>query len=160
MTSTTPSRTKAAGQTPAGTSAPDPAKLPFFPSPRNDNERLLNYQHDFYGGSPSALDSFYRLALLVCRKYVSSQVRKNAKVRLLDDSDRFQKASDAASYVVLRYLTCPGFVISRSVTAYLYLRVIHELYTESAVEKMTDCVGLWGEESDRLASDSDDAPWD
>lgn len=116
--------------------------MPFFREPRNDNERLLNFQYEYKHGKIGALDRIYNLSFTICKKYVNTIANRDKKVRKLCTFDRESKAQDAASYLVEQYITREDFMIRDYVTAYLWLRVIKEIYYHTKAEKIVDYVDL------------------
>lgn len=119
-----------------------PGELPRFDVPRTDNQRLLNYQYEYRNGDDSALGRMYSLAKTIAWKYINKIGQKNRKVRYLSRLDKESKAADAASYIIEQLMTRPDFVMTSSVTGYLWLRVIHELFYYREVDKIVDFVDL------------------
>ena len=121
---------------------PKPA-LPRFDSPRNDNERLLNWQHDYKAnGDADALNRMYRLGRRIALRYIETAARNNRHVAELPRSDKEEKAHNAITYIIARYLRVKDFAIRESFTAYLYLRVRHELFYRRKVDGLVDFVDL------------------
>lgn len=116
--------------------------MPYFDKPRNDNEQLLNFQYEYRHGKVEALTKLYDLSLTICKKYVNKIANRDRKVKRLCSYDREVKAQDAASYLVEQEITRDDFVITESVTAYLWLRVIHELYYHTKADTIVDFVNL------------------
>ena len=106
--------------------------LPYFSEPRNDNERLLNYQYEYRNGKPDALGQMYELLFTIAYK----SINKSKRGRDFCASDRKTKAQDAATYVIEQYITRPSFAITESVTGYLYTRVNRELNYARECDKM------------------------
>lgn len=126
---------------PAG-EKPKPA-LPHFDRPRNDNERLLNWQHDYKAnGDADALNRMYRLGRRIALRYIETAARNNRHVAELPRSDKEEKAHNAITYIIARYLRVKDFAIRESFTAYLYLRVRHELFYRRKVDGLVDFVDL------------------
>ena len=125
-----------------GGEEPKPA-LPRFDSPRNDNERLLNWQHDYkLNGDADALNRMYRLGRRIALRYIETSARNNRHVAELPRSDKEEKAHNAITYIIARYLRVKDFAIRESFTAYLYLRVRHELFYRRKVDGLVDFVDL------------------
>ena len=106
--------------------------LPYFSEPRNDNERLLNYQYEYRNGKADALGQMYELLFTIAYK----SINKSKRGRDFCASDRKTKAQDAATYVIEQYITRPSFAITESVTGYLYTRVNRELNYARKCDKM------------------------
>ena len=113
------------GELPQTKQTPTP---PHYDQPRNDNERLLNYQWEYKNGDKSALNAMYKLGCKIALKYINANARKNRHIGELSYSEKEEKAHNAASYIVEQYLKRPDFVIKNSMTGYLYKRVQFELY--------------------------------
>lgn len=112
--------------------------LPRFDNPQNDNERLLNCQYEYLHGERRALDELYCLSLEVCVKYIQCEAKKNRHVRALSFDEVKEKAHNAAVYLISQYLTRSDFCVKKSVTAYLFLRVKHELFYRRKVDALVE----------------------
>ena len=121
---------------------PKPA-LPHFDNPKCDNERLLNYQYEYKEhGDQNALNSMYTLGYKIALKYISTKAKKNRHIAELCESDREEKAHNAITYIIARYLKVSDFAISESFTAYLYLRIQHELFYTRKVDRIVRFVDM------------------
>ena len=119
---------------------PKPA-LPRFDNPKCDNERLLNMQWRYKEkGDKNALNEMYRLGYTIALKYISTKARRNRHIAELCRGDKEEKAHNAITYIIARYLKVSDFAISESFTAYLYLRVQHELFYTRKVDKIVQFV--------------------
>lgn len=116
--------------------------LPFFKQAKNDNERLLNFQHAYKNGDKGALNKMYLLGYTIALKYIETIGKKNRPVAQMAYSDKEEKAHNAITYIISRYLCIDNFVIQKSFTSYLYLRVQHELFYQRKVDKIVDFVDL------------------
>ena len=124
------------------TEKPKPA-LPHYDSPQNDNERLLNYQWAYKEhGDRNALNSMYELGYRIGLKYINAKAKKNRHIAELCESDKEEKAHNAITYIIARYLKVSDFAISESFTAYLYLRIQHELFYTRKVDKIVQFVDM------------------
>ena len=116
--------------------------LPYFDSPKCDNERLLNCQWAYRHGSQTALQQMYLLGYTVAMRYISAKARKNRHIAQLCIRDREEKAHNAITYIIARYLRIKDFAIQKSFTAYLYLRIQHELFYRRKVDKIVGFVDM------------------
>ena len=114
--------------------------LPHYDQPQNDNERLLNYQWEYKNGDQNALNSMYTLGYKIALKYISTKAQKNRHIAELCRSDKEERAHNAITYIIARYLRDKDFVIIRSFTGYIYLRIQHELYYYRKVDKIVSFV--------------------
>lgn len=117
-------------------------EVPYFENPKNDNERLLNCQYEYYNGDPAALTRMYQISLDVCSAYIGEIAKANQHVLSLPFSKKKEKAHDAATYLPARYLKKKDFVIKTSFTGYLFLRVQYEVYKDKKrkVDQIVDFV--------------------
>lgn len=115
-------------------------ELPYYEEPRDDNQRLLNFQKEYRDGDQTALDRMYTLGKTVAWKYINKIAKKNRKVRRLIPTEKEAKASDAVSYIIEQLMTRRYFAITSSFTGYLWLRVMHELFYYRKVDKIVDFV--------------------
>lgn len=133
---------------------PKPA-LPRFDVPGNDNERLLNMQYAYRtAGDAGALGRMYELGKRIALKYIEAAARGNRHVAEMSRSDKEEKAHNAITYIIARYLRVRDFAVRESFTAYLYLRVRHELFYMRKVDGIVRFVD-W-EEFDRGARNCGD----
>ena len=114
--------------------------LPHFDNPKCDNERLLNYQWEYKNGDQNALNSMYTLGFKIALKYISTKAQKNRHIAELCRSDKEEKAHNAITYIIARYLRVKDFAIMESFTGYLFLRIKHELFYQRKVDKIVDFV--------------------
>lgn len=110
--------------------------LRHFLAPKNDNERLLEYQFQYKKGDKKALDSLYMLSLKVAKKMIKTKAKKNKHIAFLSTDEVSEKAHDAVSYIIERFLKIPNFYIEKSFTAYIYLRVQYELFYHRKIDKI------------------------
>ena len=116
--------------------------LPHYDNPTCDNEYLLNYQWDFKQGDKTALNKMYKLGFSIALRYISVQAKKNPHIARLDTSHREEKAHNAITYIITRYLKLSDFAIQKSFTSYLYLRIRHELFYKRKVDNIITFVDL------------------
>lgn len=115
----------------------DVASIPHYEDPQDDNEQLLEYQYQYkVEGKENALSKMYELGYSVCRRYIDTEGRQNRHVKLLSREDKAEKAHNAITYIIARYKRVLTFFIAKSFTAYLFLRVRHELYYTRKVDKL------------------------
>ena len=116
--------------------------LPHYDNPTCDNEYLLNYQWDFKQGDKTALNKMYKLGFSIALRYISVQAKKNPHIAGLDTSHREEKAHNAITYIITRYLKISDFAIQKSFTSYLYLRIQHELFYKRNVDDIISFVDI------------------
>ena len=121
----------------------DLADIPHYPAPQDDNERLLEYQYQYkVNGKRQALADMYRLGVEVCKKMISQKAASNKHVKKLNANEREEKAIDATNYIIMRLINRPHWYIKTSFTAYLYLRLLHELFYRRKVDEIVRFVSL------------------
>ena len=121
---------------------PKPA-LPHFDAPKNDNERLLKWQFAYRTeGDADALAKMYALGKKIALKYINAKARGNRRVAEMGAEEKEEKAHNAVTYIVARYLTVGDFWIRDSFTSYLYLRVQHELFYRRKVDGIVRFVDM------------------
>ena len=121
---------------------PKPA-LPHYDQPQNDNEKLLNWQYEYrIKGDENALNKMYRLGKIIALRYINTVAKKNKAVAKLAQSDKEEKAHNAITYIIARYLRVKDFAITESFTGYLFLRIKHELFYHRKVDKIVDFVDM------------------
>ena len=120
---------------------PPTRPLPYYPAPKNDNEKLLNWQYEYrIKGDEKALNKMYRLGEIIALRYINTVAKKNKAVAKLAQCDKEEKAHNAITYIIARYLRVKDFSIRESFTSYLYLRVQHELFYTRKVDKIVSFV--------------------
>lgn len=102
--------------------------MPYFERPESDAQQLFNFQFEFKKGNAQALAGMYKKLYEVAYKTINNQSRTNERIAALSATERQQKAHDAATYIIEQYLKRPAFVITNSITGYLYTRINWELY--------------------------------
>lgn len=117
-------------------------ELPCYGEPKNDNERLLNYQRAFRNGDMRAIDEMYKLGKTVAMKYIQTFGKKYKMVRRLSWEEKEGKAHNAITYIIARYFRVPGWVIKDSFTGYVYLRVKFELFHQRKVDKIVRFIDM------------------
>ena len=121
---------------------PRPA-LPHFDTPNSDNEKLLNYQYAYREqGDARALNQMYALGREIALKLINAKAKKNRNIAALCTSDREEKAHNAITYIIEQYIKRADFAITDSFTAYLYLRIQHELFYRRKVDKIVSFVDM------------------
>ena len=93
-----------------------------------DNGELLELQKKIKRGENAALSLMYQKLYEIAYKTINTMTHKNPHIARLEASERQQKAHDAANYLIEQYLKRPAFEIEKSITGYLYKRVVYELY--------------------------------
>ena len=102
--------------------------LPYYDTPTNDNQRLLNLQLKYKLNGGAYLGDMYKLLFEIAYKNINKLSEQSQKIKNMDAAERMEKAHNAASYIVEQYLKRPGFAIQNSMTGYLFKRVQFELY--------------------------------
>ena len=102
--------------------------LPYYDTPTNDNQRLLNLQLKYKVNGGKYLGEMYKLLYEIAYKNINKLSEQSHKIKNMDAAERMEKAHNAATYIVEQYLKRPDFVIKNSMTGYLFKRVQFELY--------------------------------
>ena len=102
--------------------------LPYYDTPTNDNQRLLNLQLKYKVNGGAYLGEMYKLLYEIAYKNINKLSEQSQKIKNMDAAERMEKAHNAAAYIVEQYLKRPDFVIKNSMTGYLFKRVQFELY--------------------------------
>ncbi len=119
--------------------AEDTVNLPYFEHPKNDNERLLNYQYDFIvNGSQEAWCGLWKLTT----KVVGLMLAKECKERKIffDHEEWKDKKSEAVIYILRRYKTHPGYCIKSSYPLHIWYAVKHVLDYRRRSDEIVDYV--------------------
>lgn len=82
----------------------------------------------------------YKLGCKIALKYINAKAGTNPHIAHMSDDEKEEKAHNAITYIIARYLRVKDFSIRESFTSYLYLRVQHELYYQRKVDKIVDFV--------------------
>lgn len=105
-----------------------PFDLPYYDTPTNDNQRLLNLQLKYKVNGGKYLGEMYKLLYEIAYKNINKLSEQSQKIKDMDAAERMEKAHNAATYIVEQYLKRPDFAIKNSMTGYLFKRVQFELY--------------------------------
>lgn len=104
----------------------------WYSKPKTDNEKLLNLQYDIkMSNSRKAANAMYKLGYTIALKMINKQIGTS-----MSEEDKAEKAHNAITYIMARYISCPTFEIKESFTAYIYLRVKHELKYRRKVDSI------------------------
>lgn len=114
--------------------------MPYFERPVSDDQQLFNFQFEFKKGNAQALAGMYKKLYEVAYKIINNWSRTNGRIAALGADERQQKAHDAATYIIEQYLKRPDFVITESITGYLYTRINWELYGKDHQNKRDQMV--------------------
>lgn len=113
--------------------------LPHYECPSCDNEKLLNMQYEYkVNGDRKSLTGMYTLGYTIAMKYIQLIAKKNIHIAELSHAQKCEKAHNAVTYMIARYLKFEDFAITDSFTSYLFLRVQHELFYQREVDKVVD----------------------
>jgi hypothetical protein len=82
----------------------------------------------------------YQLGYKVAARFIVNIAESQKKIAKLRRSEREEKAHNAIVYMIARYLRVKDFAITKSFTAYLYLRIKHELFYQRKVDTIVDFV--------------------
>lgn len=112
--------------------------LPYFDTPRDDNQRLLNYQHDWLtNGDEKAWEKLWVLARKVARRMIRAQARrKGFSLDRLDEDDR---VDTAVCYVLRRYQD--GWYVKKAYLKAIKEGVVHALWYRTKADEIQDSVG-------------------
>jgi len=118
-------------------------ELRWYSDPRSDNQKLMSLQYEYRNeGNQEALKPMYEILKTIAAKYINTIAKKNKRVENLSQFDKECKAANAATYMVEQMMLRPEFVITKSFTGYLFLRVEFELFYHRKVDKIVDYVDL------------------
>ena len=100
--------------------------LPYFNSPQNDNERLLNYQYDFLvNGSHEAWGNLWKLTEAIAGRMLAHSCKlRNVHFSHEEWED---KRAEAVLYLLRRYRTRPGYRIEANFPLHIWYAVRHVL---------------------------------
>lgn len=110
--------------------------LPYFKKPHTEGQRLFNLQYEYKNGRAEALGELYDGLRVVAYKVINKISDSDINVKALSKAERIQKAHDAATYIIEQFLKRPDFTIKKSISGYLYCRVMRELYGVRKCDKM------------------------
>ena len=110
-------------------------RLFFFEKPENDNQKLMNWQYEYYHGKTEKLDKIFLLLLEIARKIISKETKEKKLIFSMDYKEEL--AIDSASLVIERILK-NKLKIKTNWIAYLYLQVKKTMYTRTKAGKLED----------------------
>ena len=110
-----------------------PKNLPYFQEPKDDNQKLLNYQHDWLlRNDEEAKTKLWVLAEKVALRMIKAQEKR--KGFRLDPDRRRDKAMDALVYVFRRYRY--GWYVTGAYLQAIKCGVIHALYYRTKADDL------------------------
>ena len=108
-------------------------ELPHFEEPKNDNERLLNYQHDWLvHRNPEAWEKLWLLSCTVARRMITAMARK--KGFKLSEATLHDKVENAVIYVLRRYDY--GWYVRKAYLKAIKEAVVHSLWYRTKAQRM------------------------
>lgn len=110
--------------------------LPHYDEPKNDSERLLNYQYDYIkNNNQSAWGELITLSFIVTKRLVWKWM-KSHRVQL-DEIEQDEKTSIAVEYVLRRYKTRIGYCVTKNFITALNDGVKHAMLYTTKTEEQT-----------------------
>ena len=99
--------------------------LPYYPLPKNDNERLFNLQKAYYEGDKEALGKMFEIMEQIAPKIVNIE-SKSRQLNL--PKARMAELADEAVMIFIEAVMKNELVIKKSFVAYLRLQVLRALF--------------------------------
>lgn len=100
--------------------------LPYYQDPKNDNEKMFNYQYEYLkNNDEDAWGKMIELAFKITKRLVWQWMKKN-KVRL-DSIEQDEKTSVAVEYVLRRYKKNVGYCVYKNFITALNEGVKHAM---------------------------------
>ena len=110
--------------------------LPHYEEPKNDNERLMNYQIEYITtNSALAWGKLIELSFVVTKRLIWLWMKKH-KTKL-DEIEQDEKTSIAVEYVLRRYKTRVGWCVTKNFITALNDGVKHAMLYTTEIEKNT-----------------------
>lgn len=111
--------------------------LKYIENPKDDNERLLNYQFLFLkNDDKNAWKNLFLLSTEVAKRITVKAIRE--KHLPVDPIDIPEKVSIAVEYVLSRYAKKNGWYVKKNYLSAIKSGVIHALYYCTTIERLTD----------------------
>lgn len=111
--------------------------LPYFSNPKDDNELLLNYQHDFIkNNDQEAWGKLLILSSVVSKRLLWKWLSEHPK-EFLDDIAQDEKVSIAVLYVLRRYKENVGWYVKKNFISALKSGVLHAMRYTTEIDKNT-----------------------
>mgnify|MGYP003290175192 CR=1 FL=1 len=111
--------------------------LPYYPEPKNDNEKLFNYQYEYIKNNDSvAWGNLLELSFIVTKRLVWKWMK--AEKIILDDIEQDEKTSIAVEYVLRRYTKNIGYCITTNFITALKDGVKHAMKYKTKADYVTD----------------------
>lgn len=108
--------------------------LPYYPNPKNDNERLFNYQYLYIkNNDEEAWGKLISLSFKVTKRLVWRWMKNNKT--LLDEIEQDEKTSVAVEYVLRRYVKNVGYCIKKNFITALNEGVKHAMLYTTKIEQ-------------------------
>lgn len=108
-------------------------ELPHFENPKNDNERLLNYQYDWLvHKDPEAWEKLWLLSCTVAKRMIMAMARK--KGFSLSQEHLQDKVENAVIYILRRYDY--GWYVKKAFLKAIKEAVVHSLWYRTKAQRM------------------------
>ena len=108
--------------------------LPYYPDPKNDQERLFNLQKEYYKGSTKALDKIFVILLKIAPKLITIELSRAKSKRYFSREVREDIAMDAVVLFVDQ-IKKNELMISKSFLSYLRLQVLKAMNDQTLADR-------------------------
>lgn len=106
--------------------------LPYFSAPKNDNERMLNFQKELLSGDRNAEARLWNLAITVAKRMVRKEAKEHQQK--LTGDEVYDKAMEAVEYVLRRYRKTYSngkpYAVEKNFISAIYNGVRHAMWIE------------------------------
>lgn len=110
-------------------------RLPYYPEPKNDNERLFNLQRDYYSGNEKVLTQMFAILNQVAPKLINIEMNRKAQKRRYFPQEVIDEMAMDAVCLFIKQIKKNNLVITRSFVSYLRLQVLKVMNTQTKAQK-------------------------
>ena len=111
---------------------PEVDDMPYYPEPKNDNQRLFNLQRDYYNGDKEALSKMFVILNEIAPKLVNIESKSR---QLILPKEHMEELGQEAVMIFIECVLKKKLMIKKSFIAYLRLQVLRALFYQTKSQK-------------------------
>lgn len=113
-------------------------KMPYYPEPVTDNQRLFNLQREYYGGRESALSDTFMLLNEIAPRLINIEMNVKAKTKRYFTQDVIDEMAMDATCLFINQIKKNHLIIRTSFVAYLRLQVLKVMNNRTKAQRFEE----------------------
>lgn len=113
-------------------------KMPYYPEPETDNQRLFNLQREYYSGRESALSEIFMLLDDIAARLINIEMNVKAKTKRYFTQDVIDDMAMDATCLFINQIKKNHLIIRTSFVAYLRLQVLKVMNNRTKAQRFEE----------------------